>query len=609
MQKTLIAEKNSKVIQSVLLLLTFLAYSRFLFFSHISWDDPEMVFKNSDVRTFDLVAFFTDHYVGNYIPVTMVVHALSWALFRDWDGGHHLVNIILHLVNGFLVLQIGRHLFRKETVALVGAAFFLLHPLQVESVGWIGELKNVLSTTFYLGAFLQYIHFSETKKNKHLFLCFCLFVLGCLSKSSVVVFPVVLICYDVFFSGQFRWKSLLNKLPYFAVSIVIGVINIKTQTADQFINHAHEFPFFQRAGFAGFAIAKYVLLVLFPFQLSVLYPYPPGKMAVFFTGFIIILIVLLVFILLLRKKKKQWNFLILFIAVNLILVLQFLPFGEVLYADRYLYVPMIGFGWIIGLIVQQLDIKKEWLLIPLTVLLGVATLSRSGVWKDAISLYEDILKKYPDQFVALNSAGVESMFLNEDQKALAYLDRATSVAPGNYKGFYNKGLLFLKKGNTRAAIENFNKVLDLYDYSKAYTGRASAYYALGDIPKAMQDAGMALEKEPTNSRAYFILGNCYNDLNNLDEAIKSYNKAIGIAPSESDFYFKRAIARGKKQEFDQCLADLDACIDLNSAHTEAYYWRGVAKVNLRRDPCPDFRKAAENNYEPAINAYQRYCRK
>ena len=235
------------------------------------------------------------------------------------------------------------------------------------------------------------------------------------------------------------------------------------------------------------------------------------------------------------------------------------------------------------------------------------------MWTSALSLYEDIIKKYPDEFVALNSAGVECMFLNQDDKALEYLNRAVKVAPDNYKGFYNRGLLHLKNKKPELAINSFNQTLKLYDYHKAYAGRASAYYMISDFPKAILDANYVLrnDKQITSSsasRAHFVLGNCYSDMNKLEEAMKEYNKCLEINNEEPDFYFKRAIVFGKKQDFNSCLGDLDICLKFNPKYYEAYYWKGVAKVNLKLNPCEEFKLAAVQNIQPAINAYNKYCR-
>jgi len=599
--------KDHRVLAATLVV-TLLVYIRFLSFGHISWDDPEMVFKNKAVREFDLHAFFTQHYVGNYIPLTMLAHSLIWQLFGSSDWAHHLLNILLHLANGILVYSIGRRLLKQELIALSGAVIFLLHPLQAESVGWIGELKNVLSATFYLAGMLSYVRFTEKQNRKDYALAFLFFVLGCLSKSSVVVLPLSLLCVDVIRNREIRASFITNKIPFLILSLVFGYINIQTQSADLFINHSHEFPFYQRVALAGFALIKYLLLFLLPFNLSVIYPYPALKPTVLITGMIVLLLLIAALFILMRRKKYTSIALICFILFNLILVLQLLPFGEVLYADRYLYIPVIGLAWILGLILSKLKLPQLAVSAGLIVVLAVLTFVGISRWKNAITLYEDILKKYPDLFIALNSAGVESMMLNEDGKALSYLNRAVEVAPRNYKGYYNRGLLYLKDQKPEQAIKSFNETIDLYPYNKAYVGRASAYQMLGDLSKAMNDANKVLSTEPDNANAHFILGNCYNDMNRLSEAMREYNTCIELNTEDPDYYFKRAIVWGKQQNFRACLGDMDICLSLDPNHYEAYYWKGVAKVNLSQNPCEDFRTAAMHNHEQAAAAFNKYCR-
>jgi tetratricopeptide (TPR) repeat protein len=599
---------SQNFVLSIALIITAIVYFKFLFFGHISWDDPEMIFKNKFVKEFDVKALFTNHFVGNYIPITMLMHAIAWLFFENSDGAHHFVNILFHLINGVLVYQLGKRLFKNELVSNLGAIIFLLHPMQIESVGWISELKNVLSTTFYLVALLYYLNFIDSSKKKDYILCLLCFILGCLSKSSAVVFPVILICLDIFIRRTISLKFIINKAPFLLLAIVFGIINIKTQTADLFINHSHEFPFYQRTGFAGFALLKYLILFLFPFNLSVIYPYPATNISVFVIGFCVIAGLLVLIFLFIKQKKYSALSVLLFIIFNLILVLQFLPFGEALYADRYIYVPIIGFAWLLAMALSKLKLRATIISIVFIALLSVLSFARSNAWKSAIILYEDIDKKYPDQFIVLNSAGVESMLLNNDTKALEYLNKAVFIAPRNYKGFYNRGLLYLKNNKPNEAIKSFNQAIALYDYSKAYVGRASAYYALQDFPKAINDANYVLRTDGNNTRAHFVLGNCYNDLNRLQDAINEYNKCIELDNNEAEFYFKRGIVNGKKQDFNACINDMNVCLKLNPDYYEAHYWRGVAKVNLKQNACEDFKIAAQKNYQPAITAFNKFCR-
>lgn len=587
---------------------TIIAYYNTLYFPHISWDDPEMVFRNRDVINFDIATLFSSHYVGNYIPFTMLTHAIDWLIFGKSDMGHHFVNIALHITNGYLVYKLSMRLFKEKNIASIAAVIFLLHPLQSESVNWISELKNLGYALFYLLGLIQYLNHIESKDNKYLLYCSILFIVSCLFKPAAVVFPLSLICLDVFIRKKFETKQLLNKLPFFIISLLFGIVNLKTQAADQFINYSHNFPVHERVANAGFALFKYLNLFIVPYDLSVIYPFPEKKAVFMLTGFAFIVLILAVCYLLYKKQRLQTLAIIIFILSNLILVLQFLPFGEVLYADRYMYVAIIGFAWLFALLLNRIPFGK--MIVPFVLIVGLGSLSfiRNTKWKSSITLYEDIIKKYPDNFLALNSLGVENMLRNNDDRALMYFNKATSAAPYNYKGFYNKALLHLKSNNPKKAIEELNKVLVMYQYPKAYVARASAYYSLMDYEKAGKDAVSALEKDKNNNKAYFILGNCANDKNDLVAAIGFYKKAIEYNNSEPDYYFKRAIAFGKQQKFKECVEDLDACLKLDPNYIDAYYWRGVAKVNLKQDPCADLRKAAESGMEIARGVYSKFCR-
>jgi len=602
-----------KILSEHLLLITAIAltlaiYSKFLFFGHISWDDPEMVFKNKVTKEFDLKAMFSGHYVGNYIPFTMILHAFVWKIFGNFNGGHHLINILLHLVNGILVYFIANKFFSNKKISGLTTLIFLLHPLQLESVGWISELKNVLSATFYFISVLYYFRYSETNKTNQYIYSFLFFTAGCLSKSSVVILPLTLIGIDVFLKQKIKISFIGNKIPFFIISLLFGIINLKTQAADLFINYSHAFPYHERLGYAGFALLKYLFIFLAPYNLSVLYPYPSDKILALVIGFVFLLFMVALIFHFYRKKNYTILALVFLCISSLVIVLQFVPFGEVLYADRYMYTPLLFFTLLLLFLFHRLKVNLNYFSYFLVAVLPVITYLRMDVWKNSSNLYSDILKKYPNSFVALNSLGAELMMQNNDAKALDYLNKSVKVSPHNYKGYYNRGLLFLKTNEPKSAIADFNKAVELYDYNKAYIGRASAYYMLQDIPNAMKDANYVLLKDSKNVKALFVLANCLNSTGKLDMAIDLYNRSIEIADDEPDFYFKRAIAYGKKQDFIACLNDLDKCIGLNPSYFEAYYWRGVAKVNLKQDPCENFKIAAQNNIQSAVQALNNYCK-
>ncbi len=572
------------------------------------WDDQEMIFANIDVKSFNLKALFSSSYAGNYIPVTMLLHALTFFLFEFNDSGYHALSIMLHLINGILVYKLTLTLFKKEQLALFSLLIFLLHPLQVESVAWMSELKNVLSTCFYLAALIQWTLFLQRAANKYYLFALCFFLLGILSKPSLVIFPLILMCIEGILAVNFKSIKLYNKLPFLLFAGVFAWITIQTQRADIMLNPSHEFAFWQRLIYAGYALFAYLGNFFLPIQLSLIYPYPEANGYNYLIGVIGLILFTAPIVWCVIKKKFVPAGILAFIVLNFILVLQFIPFGEVLYADRYAYVPLIGFSWALGLGLSKLFVPQKILLLIFTCALASSSFLRLNVWSSALVLFEDILKKFPNSSVALYSAGAESMRLNLDEKAMLYFNQAAKIEPNNYKTYYNRGLLYLKNQKPNLAIQNFDRALELNNYYKVYTARATAFLQLGDVSKAIADANQSIELEKNNPKAHFVLGSAYDKLNQLNNALVEFNRAMQLDAEDAELYFKRAIVFGKQQDFRNCKNDLDVCLQLRPDFTEAYYWRGVAKVNLKQDACEDFKYAAQKNLEAAVTAYNRYCR-
>lgn len=586
-----------------------LAYLRVFSAGFISWDDPELVLNNRDVHEFSLRAFFSDSYTGNYMPLTMLAYALDWLAFHTSPRGYHLVNVLLHGLNAVLAFMLSYRLFKDRWKALACTVVFCLHPLQVESVAWVAEFKTLLFAFFLLWGLLAYIKYLDTRRPMALYgPVIILFILSLLSKPAAVCFPLCLLCLDLAYGRRIDRKAWLEKIPFFILSVAFGIATIYTQQHDRYINSSHAFEWYQRLGYAGYALLCYLGGFVAPVKQSVIYPYPQNTGTAMALGAFALAALLAVIYFLRSRKKFRTMGLVLFVLSNLLLVLQIVPFGETLTADRYMYLPLLGLAWLLfGTFAWKENILKVASLM-LLIMLGLLTFNRSKVWENSIGLYSDIIKKYPDSYVALNSLGAEHMLYGNTQLAYKYLDQAISSSPAYYKGYYNRGLLNLKTNHGEEAIRDFTKAIELKQYVKAYVGRGNAYYRQKDLSKAMADANEALRQEPSNPRAAFLLANCYDDLNQLDKALYYYNACISSSPEESLFYMRRAIVRGKQQNFQACLQDLDACIKLKPDEAEAYYWRGVARINLKQDPCGDFKEAYQNGFPEAGSALAKYCR-
>lgn len=590
-----------------LFLLCIIVYCKVVVFDYISWDDPEMVFKNRDVTNFKIQNLFKSYYVGNYIPVTMLLHSISYFLFKDWAGGHHLLNLVFHLLNGWLLCRLLIKLNLKFETVFITLGLFLIHPLQIETVAWISELKTILMLSFFILSCTFYVNYINSQRTIYFIGSFIMFVLAGFSKSYAVILPFFLLAIDWLLNKNLTIKSFLNQTPFFLVSVLIGLLNIKAQTTDQFINYSHDFHFFQKLCNAGFAIFNYLKNFVAPVNLYPLYAFPEFTSTVKITGLTIILVIIGLIIFALLKRKNHLLLILVLSIISLILVLQFIPFGEVLFADRYMYLSTICFSLALaGLINKFLTFAK---VISIGAILIFAALSFKNIspWQNSRLLFSHVVKNEPGSFVGLNSLGTELMLHNEDQLAENYLNQAIAANPKNHKGYYNLGLLYIKINQPIKAVEQFNKTLTIIEYNKAIVARANAYYMLQDYSKAMQDATYAIKKDTLNDKAYFVLGNCYNDINDLNKALGYYNKALNITTSNPELFLKKAIVLGKLQDFGGCKEQLNNAINLQPDNGEAYYWRGVASVNLNQNPCKDFQQAVKFNYPPALSALNKYC--
>ncbi len=597
---------------SLLMLLIALAfpivYLNLFSANFISWDDKDVLLANIDVHEFNLKAFFTKHYVGNYAPITMIVFAIDWLLFNGSAFWQHSFNLVFHFMNVLLVFKLVKLLLNDTYKAFLVCVIFCFHPTQIETVAWVAAKNNTIYALFFLAASIYYIKFCKENNKRFYVYAFILFVFSVLSKPSAICFPLCLFAIDYVLGKTFDKKLFLNKIPFLIVAFIIGLVTIYTRTEDKFLTNSHAYPIYERIGYAGYAIMQYFNKLFLPINLSVIYPYPQNKLLSMISGYALLIVMGFLIYKLYKTKKYTTLFGVAFFFINLVLVLQFIPFGEVLTADRYLYLPLVGIGISIVSLISVNQKQLKLISFILLFVLGALSFARTSVWKNSISLYSDILKKYPHSFVALNSLGAEYMLNKQYDPAMIYLNSAINENTNYYKGYYNRGLLYAQTNRYDRALNDFNKAIELNNYQKAYVARANVYYALKDFSKAIADAETVLKIDAANIKANFVMATCYDDLNQLDKALPFYNKAITKYTDEPLFFMRRGILYGKQQNFTGCLNDLNACTTLNPNFAEAYYWKGVVKVNLKQNPCADLRTAVNLGFTPAQQSISMYCR-
>lgn len=584
-----------------------LVYFHLFFAGFIAWDDPEYVLNNRDVHAFSVKLLFTKYYVGNYHPITMLNYALDWKLFGKWAVGYHIESIVWHLLNTVLVFFLGKKLKLKSLQSFLLAIVFAFHPLQLESMAWVAERKNVLYAFFFLGSLLYYFEYKEKQNSKYLIYVYVGFILSLLSKPAAVVLPLVLMLIDQFIYKENFKQYYKRYILFLLLSVALGVVTVFAQEEAKFLLNTHNYPVISKIGIFGYGLFHYVSKFLVPVNLSAFYSYPDNLTSITAIGFITLLVFVGLLYILIQKKQYHVLFGMLFFLINLILVLQVMPFGDAITADRYMYLPIIGLTFCLIILLNKLSLNRIFVL-SVTAILALSSCIRSILWEESLPLFLNVLKSNPTSFIANNSLGVEYMEKNDFGKAYQFLNQTIKLYPTYYKGYYNRGLLNGKTQNYDNAISDFTKAIEFRNYYKAYVGRANVYYILKDYPKAITDAEEVLKTDANNVKANVVLANCYDDLNQLDKAMGYYNKALSINQDDPSVYLRRGILYGKKMNFISCLQDLEECTSINPKFAEAYYWKGVVKVNMKLDPCSDLRKAVELGFLAAQQPLANYCR-
>src|SRR5260221_6340426 len=512
------------------------------------WDDKNYIQNNPELHSINLKEIFSSYVLGNYHPLTMLSLAIEYHFWGLNEAGYHIINVLLHLLNIILVFYTIFLLSNKTGVALIVALLFGIHPMHVESVAWASELKDLLYTFFFLASYILYLKYIKSNKNKFLFYALLLFMFSLLSKAMAVSLPLLLLLTDYFKGRKINIKILLEKLPFFILAVIFGVVAIHAQKSSHAIQDINTFTFPQRIIFASYSFITYLLKLLVPFHLSAYYPYPirsgehlPSQYYIY----VLLFLGLIAFVIYSIRFSKKVLFGIGFFTITVFLGLQLLPVGDAIMADRYSYIPSIGIFYLAGEGVYWLRFKSlkgivGILLTAFTVFFSVQTYLRCRVWENGISLWDNVINQFQTIAAAYNNRG--NVYFDQNKLDLASDDfkKSLSLNPDYYPALDNMGALFGLRGQYDSSLKYLNKALTINpDYITAYRNRGLTYLQLNRNHEAIKDFEKMLEYEPGNSDIYNAIGTCYRSLGKYPEALATINKAIEIK-QDPHFYLNRS---------------------------------------------------------------------
>ncbi len=539
------------------------------------WDDGIYITNNTELQSPNgesVKNAFTSFSNGHYHPLTTLSYSAEYNLFGLSAKAFHTTNLILHILNSFLVFAFVWLLSKQQLTAFITALLFAVHPMHVESVTWISDRKDLLCTLFFLGALCTYLIYKRDNKSKWYAITFLFFLLALFSKAMAVTLPIVFLVVDYFLLGKFSKKMILEKVPFLIVSVIFGYISILSQKSANALADVADINFFDRILFSSYSIVMYVFKLFSFSDLSAFYNYPlseNGKYPLVFYIAPVLILILSVLLYKIKWQQKVIRFGFLFFLITIALVLQIVPAGNVIMADRYTYLPYIGLMFIMGhlfnysLIESKLKISK-WISVA-GVILFVLTCSyhskaRTKVWHDSLTFWNDAIEKSPD--AALPYSNRAAIFIKNEkfENAITDLNKAIAIRPNYVSARFNRGLLLNKTGKHKEAISDFNFVLqnNPRDLVSVYMERGIAYINCKYFKEAYQDFTAALKYNPTILMANYYRGLSLYSSGMFQEAVTELSYLIRRDPQNGKAYYVRALSLYELQKFSEASQDINS---------------------------------------------------
>lgn len=609
----------------------------------VNLDDGIYVFENSSVKsglTADSLrqAFsFELTSVGHWHPLTWLSLMLDHSLFGLNPSGFHLVNLLFHVINTFLLFLVLYRMTKAIWPCAFVACLFAIHPLHVESVAWVTERKDVLSAFFWmltLGAYSYYVE-------KHGWQRYCLvllfFALGLLAKPMLVTLPFVLLLLDFWplrrfepmlaqdkirvdtlspasagkAQKKFRKKAaekqtpdekkpavsgyswalvfplLREKIPFFILIIPSSIATYLAAQNAGAVTTVEAIPLMVRIGNAFIAYITYIGKMIWPLNLAVFYPYPRDLVLWQVLGALFLLIAVTAAVFWLMKKAPYLAMGWLWYLGILVPVIGIVQAGAQSMADRYTYISLIGIfimmAWGIPDLLKNRPRHKE-ILIALSVLiilsLSVLTWKQAGYWRSSITLFEHALQITKNNYFAHGNLAHALMEEEKFEKALSHCEQSVAIAPGAL-GYLCKGNAYNKLEQYQLAVENYSEAIRLKpDFAESYASRGSTYSKLGHQQSAVDDYNEAIRLKPKFAEAYLGRGTAYGKLGQDEPAMKDYDESIRLKPDFAEAYLTRGNAYVKLGRDQQAMKDYDQAIRLKPDFAEAFGDRGNAYSRL-----------------------------
>jgi Flp pilus assembly protein TadD len=596
----------------------------------VIYDDPQYVTENPYVQaglTWEGLAwaFGQLHGEGTYWhPLTWMSHMLDCRLFGLEPWGHHLTNVLFHAANTVLVFLVFRSMTGAFWRCAVLATLFALHPLQVDSVAWVAERKNLLSSFFWLLTTAAYVRCAQGRRKNtagsrqkpesgpgsevrapsslsHLppsafyFLSLVLFAMGLMCKPVLVTLPFVLLLLDYWPLCRFelktqhsQLKTLLSlvweKIPFFVLAAASSVVTLMAHRALGSLEPVAKLPWDARIANVLVSYVRYLGKTFWPSRLTVFYPYPAAwaPWEVLTCGLLLLVVTALV-LCMARSRPGLFVGWFWFLGV-LVPFIGLVQAGEQAMADRFMYLPAIGL--ILATIWGLQDLTKLWRYQSLAASLAAAgaavlclvlTRAQIGYWKDTETLFRHALQVTEHNYVAHNNLGTALDKQGRWDEALSEFRQSLQAKPDYPEALNNLGVALDRQGHVDEAIAQLRKTLSLRPrYAVAHYNLGVALQEQGHPDEATAHYQEALRLKPRYTDAHYNLGLALQRKGDLEGAIAEFQTILKLQPNSPEACNKLGAVLEQKGQLDDAIRQYQAALRLKPDYARAHFNLGIA---------------------------------
>jgi tetratricopeptide (TPR) repeat protein len=587
----------------ILIVLTLFVYWPLQNFEFVNYDDMTYVVYNYQIQNVltcrGIIKEFTDTHTGHWHPLTMLSHALDWQLFGEKAGGHHWTNLIIHIFNTILLFLLLNYMTGAIWRSAAVAALFAIHPINVESVAWIAERKNVLSTFFWILTMLFYAWYARQPSWKRYLPVFLCFVLGLMSKPMLVTLPFVLLLMDFWPLKRMAFGDLatdpsnpsgrkekisfliLEKVPLLFMTCVSMVLTFYAAKSVGTIADFATVPLTQRLYNAVLSYVFYLKKLFWPTDLSLFYPIRGDISIQQALPAALLLIAVTVIV---CKYSKRYPYLAVgwfWYLGTLVPVIGIVQVGGQSMADRYAYIPFIGIFIAISWMVKDLILRgasQKIAIVAVTIFLislFFVTCNQVGYWKNSFSLYERALQVTERNGIAHVGMGNELIKLKRIDEAIAHFHAAININPrdpANYFAFASLGYALSLQNKKAEAIAALKQALTINpNLDGAYLKIGHIYFETGRVDEAILQYKKAIALKNNDPRYHSILGNAYIRKGKTEEAIKEFKEATRIQPTNEWAHNNLGMLFMTQGEIDEATKHFEETIKINPLFANAHY--------------------------------------